>query len=60
MRVLREFHETIGRLVKQFDATVGFLEGDGVQLFFNDPSRFPTQRCARCGWAARSARRWQS
>ncbi|MDX6515822.1 MAG: adenylate cyclase, partial [Gaiellaceae bacterium] len=37
MRVLGEFHQTIGRLVKRFDATVGFLEGDGVQLFFNDP-----------------------
>jgi adenylate cyclase len=28
MRVLREFHDAIGRLVKRFDATVGFLEGD--------------------------------
>jgi adenylate cyclase len=37
MRVLHEFHDVIGRLVKRFDATVGFLEGDGVQLFFNDP-----------------------
>src|SRR5262249_25500988 len=39
MRVLREFHDVIGGLVKRFDATVGFLEGDGVQLFFNDPIR---------------------
>lgn len=37
MRVLREFHDAIGDLVKRFDATVGFLQGDGVQLFFNDP-----------------------
>jgi adenylate cyclase len=37
MRVLREFHGAVGRLVKRFDATVGFLQGDGVQLFFNDP-----------------------
>jgi adenylate cyclase len=37
MQVLGEFHEVIGRLVHQFDATVGFLQGDGVQLFFNDP-----------------------
>jgi class 3 adenylate cyclase len=37
MRVLGEFHATIGRLVSRFQATVGFLEGDGVQLFFNDP-----------------------
>ncbi|MEO8250999.1 MAG: response regulator [Chloroflexota bacterium] len=41
MRVLGEFHETIGRLVSRFDATVGFLEGDGVQLFFNDPIEVP-------------------
>jgi DNA-binding response OmpR family regulator len=41
MRVLREFHDAIGRLVKRFDATVGFLEGDGVQLFFNDPIAIP-------------------
>jgi adenylate cyclase len=37
MRVLSEFHGAIGGLVSRFDATVGFLEGDGVQLFFNDP-----------------------
>jgi DNA-binding response OmpR family regulator len=41
MRVLREFHDTIGRLVKRFEATVGFLQGDGVQLFFNDPTEIP-------------------
>jgi adenylate cyclase len=41
MRVLREFHDVVGKLVKQFDATVGFLEGDGVQLFFNDPIEIP-------------------
>jgi adenylate cyclase len=41
MRVLGEFHARIGGLVRQFDATVGFLEGDGVQLFFNDPIEVP-------------------
>jgi adenylate cyclase len=41
MRVLAEFHEVIGRLVTRFDATVGFLQGDGVQLFFNDPIEVP-------------------
>jgi DNA-binding response OmpR family regulator len=41
MRVLREFHDTIGGLVRRFDATVGFIEGDGVQLFFNDPIEVP-------------------
>ena len=41
MQVLGEFHRTVGRLVQRFDATVGFLEGDGVQLFFNDPHEIP-------------------
>jgi adenylate cyclase len=41
MRVLGEFHDTIGGLVRRFGATVGFLQGDGVQLFFNDPIEIP-------------------
>jgi adenylate cyclase len=55
MRVLGEFHETIGRLVKRFDATVGFLQGDGVQLFFNDPIEIPDAalRAVRLGCALR-------
>jgi adenylate cyclase len=55
MRVLREFHDAIGRLVKRFDATVGFLEGDGVQLFFNDPVEIPDAplRAVRLGCALR-------
>jgi DNA-binding response OmpR family regulator len=55
MRVLREFHQVIGRLVKRFDATVGFLEGDGVQLFFNDPIAIPDAplRAVRLGCGLR-------
>jgi adenylate cyclase len=55
MRVLREFHSVIGRLVKRFDATVGFLQGDGVQLFFNDPIEIPDAplRAVRMGCALR-------
>jgi DNA-binding response OmpR family regulator len=55
MRVLSEFHETIGRLVRRFDATVGFLQGDGVQLFFNDPVEIPDAalRAVRLGCALR-------
>jgi adenylate cyclase len=55
MRVLGEFHGTIGGLVKRFDATVGFLEGDGVQLFFNDPIEVPDAalRAVRLGCALR-------
>ena len=55
MRVLREFHDAVGRLVNRFDATVGFLEGDGVQLFFNDPITIPDAplRAVRLGCALR-------
>src|SRR6266508_2493649 len=55
MRVLGEFHDTIGRLVRRFDATVGFLEGDGVQLLFNDPIEMPDAalRAVRLGCALR-------
>jgi adenylate cyclase len=55
MRVLAEFHATIGELVRRFDATVGFLEGDGVQLFFNDPIEVPDAalRAVKLGCALR-------
>jgi DNA-binding response OmpR family regulator len=55
MRVLSEFHGVIGRLVKRFEATVGFLEGDGVQLFFNDPIEIPNAalRAVQMGCALR-------
>jgi DNA-binding response OmpR family regulator len=55
MLVLSEFHDVIGSLVKRFDATVGFLEGDGVQLFFNDPIEIPDAalRAVRTGCALR-------
>ena len=56
MRVLGEFHAAVGRLVKRFDATVGFLEGDGVQLFFNDPVEIADAplRSVRLGLALRA------
>jgi DNA-binding response OmpR family regulator len=56
MRVLREFHDVIGTLVKRFDATVGFLQGDGVQLFFNDPIEIPEYalQAVRMGCALRA------
>jgi adenylate cyclase len=55
MRVLGEFHKTIGDLVRRFDATVGFIEGDGIQLFFNDPIEVPDAalRAVRLGCALR-------
>lgn len=41
MGVLGEFHTVIGELVERFEATVGALAGDGVELFFNDPIQIP-------------------
>jgi DNA-binding response OmpR family regulator len=37
MAALAEFHEVTGRLVDEFDATVGHFAGDGFMVFFNDP-----------------------
>jgi adenylate cyclase len=55
MAVLGEFHAVVGGLVKRFDATVGFLAGDGVQVFFNDPIEIPDAalRAVRMGCALR-------
>ncbi len=37
MRVLGEYYEGMGALVNRHQATVGFLEADGLMVFFNDP-----------------------
>ena len=56
MQVQSEFHGVVGALVRRFDATVGFLEGDGVQVFFNDPIAIPDAplRAVRFGCALRA------
>ena len=41
MAVLREFHQELGRLVREFEATVGFFAGDGLMVFWNDPLPCP-------------------
>jgi class 3 adenylate cyclase/CheY-like chemotaxis protein len=41
MAVLREFHEELGLLVREFEATVGFFAGDGLMVFWNDPMPCP-------------------
>jgi len=55
MRVLGQFHEGIGKLVQKFEATVGFLAGDGIEVFFNDPIECddPAERAVRMGLAIR-------
>jgi class 3 adenylate cyclase len=37
MRVLREYHEVVGRLVARHEGTLEHFAGDGVMIFFNAP-----------------------
>jgi adenylate cyclase len=41
MGVIREFHATMGDLIVEFDATVGWFAGDGLMVWFNDPLPCP-------------------
>jgi class 3 adenylate cyclase len=66
MAVLREFHQTVGNLVSEFEATVGFFAGDGLMVFFNDPLPCPdpAERAVRMAVAMRDrvtelARGWR-
>ncbi|MGI8810063.1 MAG: adenylate/guanylate cyclase domain-containing protein [Acidimicrobiales bacterium] len=53
MSVLEEFHHTVGDLIHEFEATVGFFAGDGLMVFFNDPLPCPdpAERAVRLGVA---------
>lgn len=41
MGVIREFHASMGNLILQFEATVGWFAGDGLMVWFNDPVPCP-------------------
>src|SRR5262249_5428851 len=41
IRVLREYHQLMGKLVFQFGGTIGRFAGDGLMIFFNDPVPCP-------------------
>lgn len=41
MKVLREFYQVIGALLKQYEATIEHFAGDGLMAFFNDPLPCP-------------------
>jgi class 3 adenylate cyclase len=41
MRVLREFHETVGPLIFKFEWTLEHFAGDGLMTIFNDPVPCP-------------------
>ena len=42
--VLREYHAAIGALVVQHGGTVEHFAGDGLMVFFNDPTPLPAHR----------------
>ena len=37
LSVLAEYYDCVGALLREFDATIGPLSGDGVMAYFNDP-----------------------
>jgi class 3 adenylate cyclase len=41
MRVLREYHATLGEQIHRFEGTLEHFAGDGVMVFFNDPIAVP-------------------
>ena len=41
MQVLREYYETVGPLIDEFEATVEQFTGDGLLAYFNAPEKCP-------------------
>jgi adenylate cyclase len=41
MRILREYHKTLGALIDKFEGTTERFAGDGVLVLFNDPLPCP-------------------
>jgi class 3 adenylate cyclase/CheY-like chemotaxis protein len=57
MSVIRQFHATMGDVIRRFQATVGWFAGDGVMAWFNDPfpAPDPAARAAAMAIAMREA-----
>ncbi|HJZ30647.1 MAG TPA: response regulator [Hyphomicrobiaceae bacterium] len=57
IQVLRQYHETLGKLIHQYEATLERYAGDGVMVWFNDPLPCPDpcQRAVRMAVKMRAA-----
>jgi adenylate cyclase len=57
MRVLREYHAAMGKLVLQYEGTLESFTGDGMMVLFNDPVPIPNpaERAVRMTLAMRDA-----
>jgi DNA-binding response OmpR family regulator len=55
MRVLREYHAEMGKLVLQYEGTLESFTGDGMMVLFNDPVPIsnPAERAIRMALAMR-------
>jgi class 3 adenylate cyclase/CheY-like chemotaxis protein len=55
MRVLRAYHTEMGRLILEHEGTLERFTGDGMMVFFNDPTPVPDagQRAVRMALAMR-------
>lgn len=55
MRVLREYHAEMGRLILEHEGTLERFTGDGIMIFFNDPVVVPNpaERALRMAVAMR-------
>jgi adenylate cyclase len=48
--ILGEYHAALGDLLARFEGTLERFAGDGLVVFFNDPSRATTRHCGLSGW----------
>jgi len=55
MRVLRDYHGAMGRLIMEHEGTLERFTGDGMMVFFNDPVEIPnpSERAVRMALAMR-------
>jgi class 3 adenylate cyclase len=54
LEVLREYHESLGKLIRVYEGTLEHFAGDGLMVFFNDPLpvEHPELRAVRLALAA--------